>query len=132
MLKKLTWNNYIIGIIAIIYGVLFIASGILYYFHIYFVLYVMIALWLISILLVVVKIVTKKYELFYFEPAMDSSKYDTNPMENMSSEDDLLLGGNTFTNDKEDSSVDLNIENVLKSLEGSDEIDDDGDLSKFD
>ncbi|MBQ6135384.1 MAG: hypothetical protein IJI60_03600 [Bacilli bacterium] len=60
-------------IVAIIFFLCVIASGVLYYFNIKIALYIMAVLWLISIILIIVKLITKNYDLFYFEPSMDTS-----------------------------------------------------------
>jgi len=68
---KLVFGN----IVAIVFGVLSVIAGVLYFLHIKFLAYIILVLWGISLLLVIVKLITKKYDLFYFEPSMDSSKY---------------------------------------------------------
>lgn len=60
-------------IVAIIFFLCVIASGVLYYFRIKIALYIMAVLWLISIILIIVKLITKNYDLFYFEPSMNDS-----------------------------------------------------------
>ncbi len=131
-------------IIAIVFAVFFVAAVIFYYFHIPFLLFGVAGIWGISVILIIVKIITKKYDLFYFEPAMNSSQYgmyfdqEQKPVEEKKkgkknkkkkekTEEDYLLdndfvNGNVpldlnYQNTNKDSSSDSSIDNLVKSLE---------------
>ena len=128
---KLVFGN----IVAVIYAILLVTAVVLYFFGVHLFLYIMGALWALCLLLVVVKILTKKYDLFYFEPAMDSSQYgDTSvkkkPTKKEEDKKSLLV--------KDEEAIDLSyhdqnthsaeeavsIDHILESLENPDGTDD--------
>lgn len=61
-------------IVAFIYLGLLVAAGVLFYFHIPILAYIMGGFTLLAFLVVIIKIVTKKYDLFYLEPTMETFK----------------------------------------------------------
>lgn len=58
-------------IVAFIYLGLLLVAGVLYFFHIPIVLYIMGGFTLLAFIIDIIKIFTKKYNLFYLEPHMD-------------------------------------------------------------
>lgn len=124
---KLVFGN----IIAVVYGVLLVISLVLSYFKILIPFYIILGIWGISLLLVVVKLVTKKYDLFYFEPVMDSSKYHTKEDDVLSATEESLLDEKSESNVSTGVRSEVSdIDDILKSLENPDGIDDE-DLSQF-
>ena len=57
-------------IIALIFMFLLFLSGVLYYFDIRILLYIMGGLWIVSVFLVVIKLITKNYNFLYLEPSI--------------------------------------------------------------
>ena len=117
---KLVFGN----IIAILYSVLLAASiAVFFLLKIKIPLYVMLILLGICILLIIIKLITKKYDLFYIEPKMDSSKYiqeEVKPQEESLLDEvsePIDLGANKGNKDQEVS----NIDSILKSLENPDD-----------
>ncbi len=76
-------------IVAAIYMAFLIISAVIYFFQIKIFLYIFLGLFVLSIIVVIIKIITENYDLFYFEPAMSSS--DSVFDENSSKEDDRAL-----------------------------------------
>lgn len=126
-------------IVAIIFFICVVISGVLFYFNIRIALYIMGILWFISILLIIVKLITKNYDLFYFEPAMDTSLYEknsqsfgnlnnnSNPLDlsykenvqNISSDDNISSGAVKASEEtkKEESSLNLDDNNHEEGLD---------------
>ncbi len=127
---KLVFGN----IVAIIYGVLLAIALVLFFLlHIPIVLYIVLGLWGLCLLLVIIKLITKKYDLFYIEPSMDTSNY-------MKSEPNQVNTTVSYTNnmqeesllDEESQPISMgssneqkreanDIDSILKSLENPDD-----------
>ena len=91
-------------IVASIYMVFLIISVIAYFFKIRIILYIFLGIFIISIIIVIIKIITGKYELFYLEPSMDSSDsvFNDNSSDNM---DALNLDYNDLTSSNTQTSL---------------------------
>ena len=68
---KMAFGN----IVAIIFGILLVISGGLYYLGMTFMVYVVSFIFGLSFIVVIIKLVTKKYDLFYFEPAIKTATF---------------------------------------------------------
>ena len=76
-------------IVAAIYIAFLGVSVVVYFLQIKILLYIFLGLFVLSVIVVIIKILTGKYDLFYLEPSMDSS--DSVFRNDSSSEDDRAL-----------------------------------------
>ena len=131
-------------ILAIIFGLLCIGSGVLYYYlHIPYLIYVVVGLWIFSIIMVIIKLITKKYDLLYFEPAMNSSEYgdisntkkkkteEENDVSLLDREEDSLLDDEEVNHlsdiNQPTGDYSTSIDHLIESLENPDKDDHDWD-----
>ena len=121
-------------IVAPIYLVLLVISGVLYFLKIHFLLYAMIIFWILALVLAFIKSSTKKYDLFYLEPSINSSAYfgkkstkeskkeskDTHTVNNSfgvttSTTNDLSMGANNSSSVNDLNNIYNNNNNVVSS-----------------
>ena len=124
---KLAFGN----IVASVYIAFFIISLVIYFFKIKILLYIFLGLFIVSIIVVIIKIITGKYDLFYLEPAMEQ---DDNILSSNDSykEEAVYLDYNDLTSTDtqitlEDSMKRNDTNNYLSDLDD----DDDDDFSDF-
>lgn len=106
---KMAFGN----IVALVFGVLVILSGLLYYLNITFLAYFSGFIFIVAFLVVLIKLVTKKYDLFYFEPAIKTSTFqidNSTPKEEVV--EDTPKETTNFIEPSAQQTIDLNYDDV--------------------
>ena len=123
-------------IVALVYIIFLLISAIAYYFNIKILLYIFLGLFAFSLIIVIIKIITKKYDLLYLEPSIhtDNSVFTSNDLPS----DTVSLDYNDLTSSDtqmtlEDSMKRNDSNDLLSSLNDfDDDIDDDDDNNDSD
>ena len=112
-------------IIAIIYIIFFFISCGLVYFGINYISLIFSGIWIVAFLIDIIKILTRKYELFYFDPSVKESIYENALDDKPTNTVDLSYSNKTLTED------DILGNNISSESNESSIEEDDTDLTKL-